>query len=82
MDSATVMREQRSKPGIEVAISSLNANARVLSGGHVGNLSMVWREAVRASHECPHLKIEIWGTRHLNLLRFRLGPRHLKCTGG
>jgi hypothetical protein len=21
------------------------------------------RKAVRASHECPHLKIEIWGTR-------------------
>jgi hypothetical protein len=42
---------------------SLVANARMLSGWHIGVLSMVRRKAVRASHECPHLKIEIWGTR-------------------
>jgi hypothetical protein len=83
------MREQRSKPEIEVANSSLSADARVVSGW--GSWEFIdGGEAVRASHECPHLKIEMWGhpapefvarldlghpaNAHLNLLRVRLGP--------
>jgi len=30
----------------------------------LANLQVLVVEAVRAWRECPHLKIEIWGTRH------------------
>ena len=45
-----------------VAVGSAAVGALALGAIAVGALAI---GAVRASHECPHLKIEMWGTQQI-----------------